>query len=123
MMVPPNIEEFEERAAIAEFDGGLTRREAEDAAAQDQGFIDASFYWLWLAKLCSQSRHTLRYPRLADAGRGASLNFFWGGNLQGTLGQIRLRDTLCDLVCAAIADRGRAFQSHKYIGPSEHCAR
>ncbi|WOI28719.1 hypothetical protein [Sulfitobacter dubius] len=49
MMVPPNIEEFEERAAIAEFDGGLTRREAEDAAAQDQGFIDASFYWLWLA--------------------------------------------------------------------------
>lgn len=50
MMVPPNIEEFEERAAIAEFDGGLTRREAEDVAAQDQGFIDASFYWLWLAK-------------------------------------------------------------------------
>jgi len=49
MMVPPNIEEFEERAAIAEFDGGLTRREAEDVAAQDQGFIDAGYYWQWLA--------------------------------------------------------------------------
>ncbi|WP_289080324.1 hypothetical protein [uncultured Sulfitobacter sp.] len=49
MMVPPNIEEFEERAAIAEFDGGLTRREAEDVAAQDQGFISANYYWQWLA--------------------------------------------------------------------------
>lgn len=49
MMVPPNIEEFEERSAIAEFDGGLTRREAEDVAAQDQGFISAQYYWQWLA--------------------------------------------------------------------------
>ncbi|MFU1606358.1 hypothetical protein ACM25O_07745 [Sulfitobacter pontiacus] len=49
MMVPPNIEEFEERAAIAEFDGGLSRREAEDVAAQDQGFISANYYWQWLA--------------------------------------------------------------------------
>ncbi|MFP7572475.1 hypothetical protein [Marivita sp. S2033] len=49
MMVPPNIEEFEERAAIAEFDGGLSRSEAEDVAAQDQGFISAQFYWQWLA--------------------------------------------------------------------------
>ena len=48
MMVPPNIEEFEERAAIAEFDGGLTRSEAEDVAAQDQGFISANYYWQWL---------------------------------------------------------------------------
>ena len=49
MMVPPNIEEFEERAAIAEFDGGLSRREAEEVAAQDQGFISANYYWQWLA--------------------------------------------------------------------------
>ena len=49
MMVPPNIEEFEERAAIAEFDGGLTRREAEDVAARDQGFISANYYWQRLA--------------------------------------------------------------------------
>ena len=31
------METFEERAAIMEFDGGLTRREAEDAAARAQG--------------------------------------------------------------------------------------
>ena len=48
-MVPPDIEAFEERAAIAEFDGGLTRAEAEDVAAQDQGFISAQYYWQWLA--------------------------------------------------------------------------
>jgi hypothetical protein len=34
----PDIDAFEERAAIAEFDGGLTRREAEHLAAQSQGF-------------------------------------------------------------------------------------
>ncbi|MCF7699216.1 hypothetical protein [Loktanella sp. M215] len=49
MMVPPNIEEFEERAAIAQYDGGLSRAEAEDLAAQDQGFISAAYYWKWLA--------------------------------------------------------------------------
>ena len=49
MMVPPNIEEFEERAAIAEYDGGLTRSEAEDVAARGQGFISANYYWQWLA--------------------------------------------------------------------------
>lgn len=48
-MVPPDIEQFEERAAIAQFDGGLTRREAEDIAARDQGFINADYYWRWLA--------------------------------------------------------------------------
>ena len=49
MMVPPNIEEFEERAAIAQYVGGLSRPEAEDLAAQDQGFISAIYYWKWLA--------------------------------------------------------------------------
>ena len=49
MMVPPDIEAFEERAVIAEYDGRLTRAEAEDVAAKDQGFINASFYWQWLA--------------------------------------------------------------------------
>ncbi len=48
-MVPPDIEQFEERAAIAQFDSGLTRREAEDIAARDQGFINADYYWRWLA--------------------------------------------------------------------------
>jgi len=45
----PDIEAFEERAAIAQYDGGLTLDEAEDLAAQDQGFGSASYYWHWLA--------------------------------------------------------------------------
>lgn len=45
----PDIEAFEERAAIIEFDGGLTRKQAEDLAAQAQGFRDADHYWQWLA--------------------------------------------------------------------------
>ncbi|MBL4873702.1 MAG: hypothetical protein JKY41_09990 [Rhodobacteraceae bacterium] len=45
----PDIEAFEERAAIIEYDGGLTRKQAEDLAAQAQGFRDAAHYWQWLA--------------------------------------------------------------------------
>lgn len=45
----PDIDAFEERAAIAEHDGGLTRSRAEDLAAQAQGFTDADAYWQWLA--------------------------------------------------------------------------
>ena len=48
-MLIPDIDAFEERAAIAEFDGGLTRVEAEDLAAQIQGFRDREHYWEWLA--------------------------------------------------------------------------
>ena len=44
----PDIEAFEERAAIAEYDGGLTRQDAEDLAAQAQGFQDREHYWTWL---------------------------------------------------------------------------
>ena len=36
--VPPDLEIFEERAAICEFDGGLSRVEAERLAAECQGF-------------------------------------------------------------------------------------
>lgn len=46
----PDIEEFEERAAIAEYDGGLSRRAAENVAARSQGFRDADHYWQWLAE-------------------------------------------------------------------------
>jgi len=35
--VPPDIEIFEERAAIAEYDCGPSRADAEDLAAQSQG--------------------------------------------------------------------------------------
>ena len=45
----PDIETFEERAAIAEYDGGLTRRQAEEVAAKGQGFRDAEHYWQVLA--------------------------------------------------------------------------
>ena len=41
----PDIEAFEERAAIAEYDGGLTRLQAESLAAQEQGFASAGAYW------------------------------------------------------------------------------
>jgi hypothetical protein len=48
-MLIPDIEAFEERAAIAEYDGGLPRSRAEDLAAQAQGFRDREHYWEWLA--------------------------------------------------------------------------
>ncbi|MHA7829034.1 MAG: hypothetical protein ACX93P_15915 [Roseovarius sp.] len=49
MPVIPDIEAFEERAAIAEYDGGLSRKAAEDLAARQQGFPDRERYWQWLA--------------------------------------------------------------------------
>ena len=45
----PDIDAFEERAAIMQYDGGLSRSRAEDMAAQAQGFRDASHYWQVLA--------------------------------------------------------------------------
>ncbi len=36
--VPPNLEDFEERAAIVEFNAGQSREEAERLAAECQGF-------------------------------------------------------------------------------------
>lgn len=48
-MIVPDIEEFEERAAIAEYDGGLSRSDAENLAARAQGFDEAAAYWQWLA--------------------------------------------------------------------------
>lgn len=52
----PNIEEFEERAAIHQFEGGLPRSRAEDLAAQAQGFEGASGYWQWLADYVVKGR-------------------------------------------------------------------
>ena len=40
----PDIDAFEERAAIMQYDGGLTRSKAEDEAARAQGFRDAAHY-------------------------------------------------------------------------------
>jgi len=50
----PDIEAFEERAAIAEYDGGLTRLQAESLAAQEQGFTSAGAYWRWLSDYVSK---------------------------------------------------------------------
>ncbi len=52
----PDIDAFEERAAIAEFDGGCTRKAAEDLAARAQGFRDAKAYWQWLADYVANRR-------------------------------------------------------------------
>jgi hypothetical protein len=45
----PDIDAFEERAAIVQYDGGLSRVAAEDLAAQAQGFRNADHYWQVLA--------------------------------------------------------------------------
>jgi len=45
----PDIDAFQERAAIAEYDGGLSRSEAENLAARAQEFPSAEAYWQWLA--------------------------------------------------------------------------
>jgi len=51
--VAPDIAAFEERAALGEFESDATRDEAEDHAAQLQGFADAEHYWGWLADYVS----------------------------------------------------------------------
>ncbi len=52
----PDIDAFEERAAIAQYDGGLSRKRAEDLAAQGQGFKDAGQYWEGLAEYVVNKR-------------------------------------------------------------------
>jgi hypothetical protein len=52
----PDIDAFEERAALVQFEGGLTRRQAEDRAAQAQGFRDAEHYWQVLADYVATGR-------------------------------------------------------------------
>jgi hypothetical protein len=46
MRVAPDIEE---RAALCQFESEATRQDAENLAAQEQGFTDAEHYWQWLA--------------------------------------------------------------------------
>jgi hypothetical protein len=45
----PDIEAFEERAAIGEFESDAPREEAENHAAQYQGSRDADYYFAWLS--------------------------------------------------------------------------
>lgn len=44
MPLIPDIDAFEERAAIMQYDGGLSRSVAEHRAAQAQGFRDAEHF-------------------------------------------------------------------------------
>lgn len=46
----PDIDAFEKRAAIAQYEGGLTRKQAENLAAKVQGFRDSEHYWQWMAE-------------------------------------------------------------------------
>ena len=40
-----DIDDFEERAAILEYDGGMTREKAEAFAAKCQGFDSVKKFW------------------------------------------------------------------------------
>lgn len=60
----------------AEFDGGLSRSDAEDVAARDQDFISAQYYWQWLADYVVNRKYPQKKPRLASAGRGFHFSFF-----------------------------------------------
>ena len=57
-MLIPDIDAFEERAAIMQYEGGLSRAKAEDSAAQAQGFRDADHYWQVLADYVVKRRLT-----------------------------------------------------------------
>ncbi|SFR32605.1 hypothetical protein [Litoreibacter janthinus] len=48
-MLIPDIDAFEERAAIGQFEGQLTRERAEDLTARAKGFRGADHYWQELA--------------------------------------------------------------------------
>ena len=49
MSLIPDINWSKAKAAIAEYDGGLSRSEAETVAARSQGFPDVTADWQWLA--------------------------------------------------------------------------
>lgn len=49
--ISPDLDEFEERADIIEFDAGLSRREAEDVAARAQGCGDVVEFKATLKKM------------------------------------------------------------------------
>ena len=52
----PDLEAFEERAAIMVFEGGVPTDQAKDLAAQAQGFRDKVHYWAWLKAYVERKR-------------------------------------------------------------------
>ena len=62
-----DVDKFEERAAICEFDGGMSRFDAETAAAQEQGLAR------WQAvKLAKEARDAQRNGHSAGGGHSAA---------------------------------------------------
>jgi hypothetical protein len=57
-LLTPDIDAFEERAAVMQYEAGLPRAVAEDRAAQEQGFDDAGHYWKALADYVVNRRLT-----------------------------------------------------------------
>lgn len=52
----PDIEAFEERAAIHIHEGGIPTDLAKDLAAQAQGFRNQVHYWAWLRVYVDRKR-------------------------------------------------------------------
>lgn len=60
---------FEERAAIVEFDAGLSRTAAEDGAAREEGHADAVSFHRWLASEYERGLRSLQTTNLCPSGR------------------------------------------------------
>jgi hypothetical protein len=52
----PDIEAFEERAAIHIHEGCISTDQAKDLAAQAQGFCNQAHYWAWLKAYVDRKR-------------------------------------------------------------------
>ena len=52
----PDIEAFEERAAIMVHEGGLPTDQAKNPAAQARGFRHQAHYWAWLRVYVERKR-------------------------------------------------------------------
>ena len=52
----PDIEAFEERVAIMVHDGGVPTDQANNLAAQAQGFRNQAHYWAWLRVYVERKR-------------------------------------------------------------------
>ena len=52
----PDIEAFEERAAIMVHEGGIPTYIAMDPAGQAQGFRNQAHYWAWLKAYVERKR-------------------------------------------------------------------
>ena len=75
-MLIPDIEAFEERAALVQFEGKLPRTLAEELAAKEQGFDGREHYWRWLADYAVGRRLPPEIAPRGAFGCGGGLPFF-----------------------------------------------